>query len=382
MTGCGTTHRVAHGLWVTVPRRALRLSTIAGAGLADGGYLRAWPTVAATTPPAAAIVGLTIGALHPEELYTYSLFLLAVLAMMSALGACLGCWALAGFVVGDVLFARRGDYSRLTLGVSPTGMRAAAALALSYVLLAALLVLIPVVANAVRHACTASLAFQRRLSRETNVWIAGAVLTITQGMLVFLWTQSTPFLIRPVWSFFAESPEVPAIEPLQQRGWILALAVMMAVLGRLALEARASAHLDPLEMPGLATGLRPPLPWQAVVGGRTAFATFLLSGLLETWWGVLLTLVVLAAVFALHVRVLPDHVRYVQALSRVPLLIRLTAAAAAAYLAGNTIVQRAVDNGGSSFISLVVATVVSLLVLALLVPERPRRNGQPAGAPR
>jgi hypothetical protein len=210
-------------------------------------------------------------------------------------------WALASFAVGDLLLARRAEFSRLALSFSADGLRAAAALVLSYVLLAGLLVLIPVVSNAVRLACAAALARRAPMAPTLQARVSGAALVLTEGALAFLWTQSTPFLIRPVWSFFARSPDVPAIEPLQQRGWIVAFAVMLAAVGRLVLEGRASAHLDPLAMPGLGT-LRPPLPWKAVVAGRTAFVTFPLSGLLGSWWGALLTAAALGGVFTLYVR--------------------------------------------------------------------------------
>jgi hypothetical protein len=146
--------------------------------------------------------------------------------------------------------------------------------------------------------------------------------------------------------------------------------VILAAGGRLWLENRASHRLDPYEMPGLAGGLRPPLPWPAVVAGRTVLVTFLLSGLTGTWWGTLFTAVVLAAIFTLHVRVLPRASSYMRTIEHVPLLVRIVVVAVVAYGAGETIVQDAVDHGASSFLSLIVATAVSLLALALLLPDR------------
>jgi hypothetical protein len=371
------THRLADLAWVGVPRRVLKVSTLAGAALADGAYLRAWPAFAAAAPPGALLLGFALGAGHTEELYTYSLLVMGLLGILSGLGGALGTWALAGFVVGDLLLARRGEWSRLTPGLGADGLRATAALVLTYVLLAGLLMLVPVVANAVRLATRTALT---RSARPSLLWqgrLAGASLVLTQTLLAFCWTQSTPFLVRPVWSFFGTSPDVPAINPLQQQGWVVALAIGAAAVGRLVLEARAAEVLDPLEMPGLAGGLRPALPWQVVVAGRTAFTTFLLSGLVGTWWGALLTAAALAGVFTLHVRVLPGLGGYVRAVTRVPLPVRVAVAVVAAWVAGSTIVQSAVDRGGSSFVSLVVATLVSLLVVAVLLPERPRATTGP-----
>lgn len=359
--------------WIKVPRFTLRLTALGGAGLADGSYLRAWPLWAAATPVAAALIGFVLGASHPGELYTYSLVVMGILGAIAALGAGLGSWALAGFALGDFFFAR-DQVSHLNPAFDLGGLRASAALLLSYILLAGLLVLVPILVNAMRFSVA---GVAERLPAAL-----GAAFVVAHVGLALLWTQSTPFLIRPVWSYFGRAPTVPAIEPLQQRGWILALMIGVGAAGRLYLEKRASAYVDPLGMPALADGPDEPIPWWAAVLGRTVFVTFLLSGLLSTWLSVAATVAALAAIFFLHIKVLPAVTSYVRTVSRVPLLARAAVVGVLAYAAGNFFVQRAVQRGSQSFVSLIIATLISLLFVAMLMPERPRPRRDSSPRPR
>jgi len=366
MTGHPLVRRVAGLLWVRLPRTVLRFSRLGGVALADGGYLRAWPPAAAGAPIAAALLGLALGMGHPGELYSYSLVVVGALGVVAALGASLGCWSLLGFVVGDLLLSRRDEFSRLALSFSLDGLRAIAALLLSYVLLAGLLVLAPVVASVVRIVVRDWLE-----GRGLGVSAVGAIPVLTQMTLAFLWTQSTPFLIRPVWSYFGSSPEVPAIEPLQQRGWIVALVVGVGVGVRLVLEARAAVHLDPFGASALAGGFPAARRWWMTVAGRTLFVTFMLSGFMSAWWVAAATAAALAGIFVLQIRVLPSASEYVRVVTGIPLIVRVAAVAVAAYGTGTFIVQRAVDEGSQSFGWLIIATLAALTVVAFLLPEQP-----------
>lgn len=367
MTNHPLVRKLADFLWVRLPRRVFRYSALGGAALADGGYLRAWRAAAAGAPAAAVLLGLALGAFHPGELYSYSLATVALAGLASALGAALGGWTLIGYAVGDLFFARQGEYSRLALSVDGGGLRALAALLLSYLVFAGLLVLAPVVATAVRASVRDALE-----DRGFQAAPAGGALVLTHLGIAYLWTQSTPFLIRPIWSYFGASPEVPAIEPLQQRGWMVVLVIAVGIVVRLVLEAWAATRLDPFGAPALVGAMRAPRPWWAVVVGRTAFATFMLSGVLGTWWAAAATAAALAGVFFLHVRVLPALPEYVAAVDRIPLVVRAPLVVAGAYGAGSWIVGRAVAGGSQSFTSLIVATLVSLVLVALLLPAPTR----------
>ena len=361
-----TANRPSDLVWIRIPRAALRVSTMLGVAMADGGYLRAWPIAAWAAPAGAALLGFLLGVLHPGELYTYSLLVMALLGAVSGLGAGLGFWALVSFSVGDFFLSTRGSFSRLALSLSLDGVRSAAALLISYVLLAGLLVLIPLLSVAVRAA-----VLSRTRTRSAEV-LGGSALVITQCLLAFLWTQSTPFLIRPVWSYFAGTPEVIAIEPLQQRGWIVVIVIGLAAGARLWLEHRASSVIDPLGLPGLAGSGRRPPPWWLSVTGRTLFVTFMLSGLFMEWFEALITAVALFGIFVLQIRVLPGT-RLAAVAERVPLLVRVGLAALLAYIAGVVIVERAAESGVGSFVPLVLATLVSLLIAAVLIPDRQPR---------
>lgn len=330
--------------------------------MGDGSYLRAWPKIAIMTPSVAFLSGVALGALHPHEVYTYSLLVVAVLAIIAGLGAGIGLWATCGFSVGDLFFSHKGVSSHLGLGFDLSGLRSFLALGLSYVLLAGLLVLVPVMAHFLRLG----------MLRLTGIFtLASSVLVAVQATLAFFWTQSTPFLIRPIWSYFGRVPEVNAIEPLQQRGWAIAIAMGLSAVMRLLLERAASTTLDPFDVPSITVGTRVRSPIWLQVAGRTAFAAFMLSGLFSTWLSALFAVLALAVISYLHIKVIPKLTRYVRLLANVPLALRLVAATLFAYFAGILLVESAVERGSGSFDSLVVATIISLFFIAWLIPERP-----------
>ncbi|MBO0871185.1 MAG: hypothetical protein J2P15_21745, partial [Micromonosporaceae bacterium] len=146
--------KVAELLWVRVPAAVRRFAPGLGATLADGGYLRAWPSAAVAAPAALLGVGLLYGAVHPFATppgsgYLYSVFVIAALAAIGAFGAALGCWALAGFIVADLFLADRSSLPGFAPGLAPSSQSTLGylPLLLSYAVLAGLVVAVPVVAG-------------------------------------------------------------------------------------------------------------------------------------------------------------------------------------------------------------------------------------------
>lgn len=359
-----TRGRLADLAWVTTPRRVYRRSVLLGAALADGGYLGNWPRLGPLLLPAAGIAGLLVGIGHPNDLYSYSLLLTTVLAAVSSLGASLGVWALAGFTIGDLTLARIGESTQLRLGFHSEGLRALGALTVTYVVLAGLLVLVPLVASLGRSAI-----YDRLAQRPWGGKVAGVALVAFSAGLAFLWTQSTAFLIRPAWSYFNNSPDVRGIAPLQQRGWLLALVVALAVVARLFLE-RAGSWTPARDFSVVGSTRRSSVPWWLLALGRSLFVTLMLSGLLAGPFEAALCFLAVLGVSVLHIRVLPGLTRYVAAVERIPLAVRLLGILIIAYLLGLLIVERVRDRGGDSFLPVLVATVLSLLAIAILLPKR------------
>jgi hypothetical protein len=341
------------------------IHALLGIALADGSYLRAWPVIAPAVPLVATLLGFTVGAAHPDDLYTYSLLLTLVLGVLATFGASLGLWTLIGFVVGDLVLARVGEPSQLSLTPDLEGLRALAALLISYLILAGLLVLIPAAASAARIGMATWLA-----GRTWGQTVASVTLVVVQVGLAYRWTQSTPFLIRPVWSFFSLTPDVSGIEPLQQRGWVLALAVGLAAVGRLLLE--RAAGWSPLR-DGWPVDVVSPWasPWWLAVLGRSVFVTAMLSGLIGSPVGAAVVFLAVLGISVVHVRILPSLPRYVRTVRRVPLLIRCLTVVVLAFLLGTLIVEGARERGSDSFVSVIVATLISLVIVAALLPERP-----------
>jgi hypothetical protein len=111
--------------------------------LADGAYLTAWPLASLVAPLVALGFGLALGALHftAEETYTAALLPLAFLVLLTIPSAALGAWAVLGYAVGDLVFARH--QRAVVNGPLDMMIQVWLPLLISYVVLTALAVGIP-----------------------------------------------------------------------------------------------------------------------------------------------------------------------------------------------------------------------------------------------
>ncbi len=180
--------------WDAVPQRCSRLSGALGVVLRDGHHLRALPLLAAAAPPAALLVGFIAGWRHPlaTDLYTTSLFLMALGLLVGVMSAAVGFWLVLGYAAGDIILGVRGAaFSGSFASVGTTW----AALLLTDAILALLIVLIPITA--------------RVLAGELAVrWLPGrgpipgaAIAAVAAAALTFAWTQAALVLTRPFFSW-------------------------------------------------------------------------------------------------------------------------------------------------------------------------------------
>jgi hypothetical protein len=358
---------LARLIWVWLPVAAGAISRTLAAILSDGAYLTRWPLAALLGPPVAVLYGVALSQTRsPGQLtYTYALLPMAVVVAITGFSAALGLMLTLAYALCDfLLFDHTSQFATLR-----------PALLVSYLLLALLTVLMPLSAKLVRRRSLPDPARLGPLGRPLDVLLAAVIL----GGLVYLWTESSAVLIRPVFVWTeAGAPTDEAIHPLQQFGWILALVAAAVGAARAELEVRAG----PVAGLQIARGLRargswrPPVVVSAVIDGLVM--TFLLGGLLDSWPEVPLVLAALVAISLVR-RAGPAMVPvWPRLLAPIPMVLRLAAGIVLTAVAGQAIVGSQFGLTTSLW-PVAAATVVGLLVMAALLPDlagarSPRRS--------
>jgi hypothetical protein len=374
---------MADGLWVRLPGTVGRLSLTAGFVLGDGSYLRAWPAAAVALPGAALMLGGLLGAFHPGATYSYSLIVLALLVVSMSAGAALGAWTWLGFVGADLLLADRRELPGFAAFGSASFSRSYVPLVLSYLLLAALLVITPLLASVFRLRTAHALRTSPELARAAGLLVHAAV----AAALTYFWAQSTAFLIRPLWSYSGRVPDIDAIQPLQKG------AVTFAALAFVAGLLRGAATIVGRTRPGVPrelAALAPAVAEQGQPWHRTlrillapvqaAFLTFLVSGLLSGLGEAVVLTLILTGLAYLRLLVVPRIPVYGDLIRRVPLILRVAATVGVGWLLASTWVQAAANRGERAFTSIVVTLVISLTIAAFLLPVADTRPA-PGSAP-
>lgn len=369
-------------LWARIPAALRRFSLTLSMAFTDGGYLRAWAPVAVLMPIAGAALGLFLGAVYNAitdgALYSFSLLVIVLMAVLAALGAGIGFATWTGFVVADLVFTDRSGlpgfhpsvsetfWSRVTHGYIPLG--------LAYALLFGLLVLAPLIARSFAAQAESYVGGSRR---DLAAAAGGAVYVIVLAGLAYGWAQAVPVMIRPLWTFSGGTPEPEALQPLQDNTVLLAILVGVAALARIVVAAIAAGNPNgrmatPSPPRELTTARRiAAVPLQALL------ITVLLSGLIaNALLGAVFFLMILG-ILAIRTVVMPMVPGYARLLRRIPLLLRIVVCAVASWGLSAVIAEPAVRRGGQSFTPLVVVLVLSLVVAVLLLPGPPIWDSRP-----
>jgi hypothetical protein len=348
---------VAWLIWVRLPLAAARVSRTLTAILSDGCYLTRWPPVAVAAPLVAVLYGVALSQTRsPEQVtYTYALLELAIVVVIAGLSAALGLWLTLGYAVCDfLLFEHPSQFVTLR-----------PALLVTYLLLALLTVMTPLSARLVRRRTLPGPDRLGPLGRPLNVLAAAVIM----GGLVFLWTESAAVLIRPIFVWTeAGAPTDDAIHPLQQFGWILALAAAATAAVRAQLEPPRGSEAAREIARTLAERpvRRLPPPVAALVDGGVL--TFLLGGLLDSWLEVPFAFAALVGISMLR-RVVPGLVPlWPRLLSRVPMVIRLVLGLVATGFVGRAIIESQFGLTQSLW-PVAASAVAGMLVMTALVPD-------------
>lgn len=371
--------RLARLWWTTLPLAARRLSyTVAGA-LTDGYFLVSFPRLAAMATPLAAVAGLLVGWWAPGyDLVVFeSLLAVSLLIVIGSWSAHFGLVFTAGFAVGDfflhfnelktppaLLSSFQDTVDHLIWFRIP--------LLSVYLVMGLVTVLLPLLAKGL----TAGVIVGPRRARFVVAMVLHAVIS---GGYMFLWSQSYPVLIRPVFTWGGATPPVFAIEPVQANGLVLAAVAVAGSLARLGLQraamsspvrrARQDLYADDLLRAGPVRSLhqrsRPPIRALA----SSALLTFLLAGAFSDWIDAA-AVGGLALVLALiRNGVTPLGLEPLARLTaRVPLLVRFVGGLAATMAFAYWVIGDQMEHLGT-FRPVLVVTAFSLVLFFLLNPS-------------
>lgn len=391
-------------IWLKIPRRIIAkfpgMRGVAG----DGHYLLTVPPLAAVAPFATFISALMVGAgrLGYEDVYTQSTALLAAFIALGCLSSQLGLLAVAGFAIGEFVFAERSWTLRPTGrerlfddGFTGNLARVRLPLLITYLVLAAVVIVIP------RAARSVLLATGRwRRVPENLAWPVGSILTVVIVWIgVRTWTAGAATLVRPLftWPTSGGAPPVSAVETLQRTGSDLVAAGVVATMVRQAWigltmyaptvrAALRAAEQDPGGFPAVPIGPTGSTGATGAVGARprsaarlaaenllaAALASLTLTGILSTWW---IFLLAFGAFFLVRVIrsgavVIEPIEAWKRLTARVPFVVRLLVLWFAAQIA-----RDAVNNNDiKSFTGLAVFVVVGTLAIFLIFPGEPVRK--------
>lgn len=357
-------------LWMRFPLLARRVSKTFPALLADGIYLTAWPAVGVIAPPSAFLFGAINGWFHPFSgpTFTYSVAVMAVMVLVAGAGAGLGVWMLAGYALTDFFLATHSSYYSFPEGL----IYARAPLLISYMLLGMLLVTIPWAGGVLRRRTVPRLRTGRTLRMIADSIVQGAI----AAGLTFVWVESVPTLIRPVFTWPGGSPPIEAIRPLQENGIYLIVIAAMVTMARIVVEYQASQKRQVVQrVAGLSARLAhvqpaipAKLPLPVAVVFKCVTITFLLSGILTTWLDATLFAIASAAILMARPLVLKPASALARLIARVPVLLRIAAGILASYFIAN-LVMHAMWNSTSTFRPVTISITASMLLFALLLPE-------------
>jgi hypothetical protein len=361
--------------WNTLPLLLRRLSHTLALAFVDGLYLAAYPMAGSLLPPLALTAGFLTGWLHVgfERVFSESLMVLVLLTVAGILSAHLGALLVTGYALGDFFLANTDWAYRGSLMANLFQIRLP--LLIEYGLMALLVVTVPVLTKSL----LAQLVPPPRLPRAVRFAFALLGHAVLTGALAYLWTQSTPLLIRPVYTWQGGTPPVSAMLLLQESSWVIVGVALLASITRMVLQGRAasmtpiSTRMDELERP-LATATPVPslighLPPLGTSIAASLWATLMLSGMMESWLDAVLLGGLILAVQAARAGIIPVPLGpWARTMERIPVVVRLIGGLILLYFISVSVLSSQLAQ--LSFRPIVQLTSLGIVVLYLLIPGR------------
>lgn len=338
--------------WRRVPASARRLWAFLSATLLDGAYLSSVPRVGAIAPPAAMAFGAALSIWRPSDLtyWSMSLLALAALVVVASLGAAIGLAVWLGYGLADVVLY--SDSARNRSGV-----------AIGTAVLGVLLVVAPVVTGNLRR------ELRRYVVAGTPRAVADVVMhAVFMGGIAFAWVKTAPQLIRPV---FEPNYTVPQFEPLQFRGHLIVLTVVVCAAARMAVERFVWPRAAEAEAAAIeAVRAAPPpaflLPIPVTIVARSALITVALEGMMANWAQRGVTFVALCLAFGARY-LLGGGTRWARVVNAIPMAGRLVLIVVLTHQVTKFVFD---DPLKDSFVPLITVLLIGIGITAVLMPVR------------
>jgi len=358
-----------------------RFSTGLAVSSVDGLYLAARPAAGLIGPPAMLFAGFVAGATHPGFTYVFTeaLWLLLFLAAVGAISGALGLYLTAGFIIGDLVFGAHPQWERVALRDNFTAPAEFGSLLVTYALFALLAVGVPIAAKTF----AAEFRLPPRTPRPLRALVGLGALVIISGLLVWVWTQSAPLLVRPVFVWADFRPTVEAMFTTQEQGGLIVAVAVAATIARAVFQAILAnpigtaqtalsdrmTHLENrfrTDKPVIPLLSRMPLILRLMV--RAALLTAVLAGLYSAYWQAALTFVVLGLAQFLTSPLMPLNLgAYARFMNRVPRILRLLIVMVPVFALGALILPIFIDQ--ESFLPFLILALVGAVLMTLLSPQ-------------
>jgi hypothetical protein len=337
------------------------------------------------------LLGTALGAMRLgfKDTFTESLGLMILLVVIGCLSGSIAAWFALGMATADTLtatlFSFIGDPSHLRTFAEISdayNLRyyffRLGVLSIEYALLFSLSVFIPQIAG--RFAAAIRLPGWIARSASTSKALRTAVGAVIAGGLVFAWSNSTPTLLRPFFTWFGNMPTYAAMHAVQQHDAMLAAIAAIVMSVRLALEFFKPSILAAI--PAEAHGTRKKI--EALIRHRQGgplwkrsliqiiATTFMLSGLLASWLDAALVIGAQAIVIAIRYQLASRFSGLVRFILMVPVLLRVGLWLGSSF-ASISFILRTLWYTDSSFRPILWAVAASLLLFAVLFPAANKR---------
>jgi hypothetical protein len=373
---------------VTLPRRLDPWAPRLADAFADGAWTAAWRGVSAFAPLIALAIGFLVPQVWPgmRAVYTESLLFLALVIAGAIWSGPVGVMMLAGHIVGMLVWGSDMPMRTRRPGLLDYYLPRWGSMLISYLLLAIPAIVIPQQARWMAE----ETPLPRYRNAASKLVVRGLLYALVSGLLIYLWSQAIPALIRPVFTWLGMQPLVEAIVPLQRKGHWLVIAAVTAAVGRLFSE-RALIS-DPSRVMGLAALQQQRwnnperrnqfwrnTPRSIRILLTAALVALLFCGLYQSWLDALLVAAVTAVLElwrAGGVGRLPGW--WEQTMMRVPALVRFAVALALGAVISYWLLTR--PWRGDTFRPVLWATLLTLAVFYFLFPPEVSLKDEPAEA--
>ncbi|GIH05098.1 hypothetical protein Rhe02_31650 [Rhizocola hellebori] len=372
--------KAADAIWVGIPLGLRRFSTGLAVSAVDGLYLAAKPVIGFVAPIFVFLLGLIIGVFHPgfDYVFTEALWVIVAVAVIGTLSGGLGLYLTLGFVLGDLALGDHPQWDRFGQTFLLDSLAQYGSMLLTYALFAMLAVGVPVAAK--------SFAAEFRLPSQTpralRALVGLGALVIISGLLVWVWTQSAPLLVRPVFVWADFRPTVAAMATTQVQGRLIVSLAILAAIGRAVAQLMlanpiGAAGSDGDRMTQLENSFRTDQPIVPLLSRmrlvvrllvRAAILTAVLAGLYAAMWQAVLAFAVLFLAQLIASPLLPLNLGgYARFMARIPRIVRLIVVMIPMYLLGAILVPLFLD--GTSFFPFLLLAIIAAVLMTLLSPH-------------